>query len=81
MQHQCHAIKCHIIVAPKLLMCQKHWALVPPQLKSDIWKHYRKSQEVDKKPSVEYLHAMRRAIRAVSNIERSINENTGISSH
>lgn len=72
MFHACHAIKCNVAVPPALFMCRKHWALVPPQLKADILRHYRKGQEIDKHPSVAYLHAMRSAIRAVADVERGI---------
>jgi hypothetical protein len=72
MNHRCHAIKCTVEVPLKLLMCKKHWAMVPPQLKADIWTHYRPGQERDKRPSVEYLQAMRSAIRAVLDVERGI---------
>jgi hypothetical protein len=55
MSHHCHAVGCEVEVSPKLHMCLKHWRMVPPLVQQLIWKHYRKGQEVDKRPSVEYL--------------------------
>lgn len=53
--HKCHAEGCDTEVAPKLHMCLPHWRLVPKLVQQLIWKHYRPGQEVDKKPSTEYL--------------------------
>lgn len=55
--HQCHAIACTQQVAPALLMCRHHWGLVPTELRQQVWTHYRKGQEKDKKPSENYLRA------------------------
>lgn len=66
MPHHCHAKGCNVKVPPRLLMCLKHWGRVPRHIQSRIWKHYRPGQEVDKKPSVEYLAVMREAIDAVA---------------
>lgn len=74
MSHLCHAVKCNVHVSPALFMCKKHWALVPPQLKADILRHYRKGQEVDKRPSIAYLRAVQSAIRAVADVERGMKE-------
>lgn len=70
MNHTCHAINCEIEISPSLLMCGRHWARVPGELRALIWQHYRRGQEQDKRPSQAYLEAMRRAIRAVATIER-----------
>ena len=69
MKHTCHAIHCEIEISPSLLMCGRHWARVPSELRVLIWKHYRPGQEQDKRPSLAYLEAMRRAIRAVASVE------------
>ena len=39
----------------KMHMCLKHWRMVPEPVKDLIWKHYRPGQEIDKKPSLEYI--------------------------
>lgn len=53
--HTCHAVGCEIEIPPKLHMCLDHWRKVPKAVQDLIWKHYRKGQEIDKRPSVEYL--------------------------
>src|SRR5271163_2281815 len=53
--HHCHAVACETPVPPKMHMCLKHWCMVPKLVQDLIWHHYREGQEVDKKPSVEYI--------------------------
>ena len=67
--HHCHAIGCNKPVPPKMLMCKRHWAMVPPPLRQEVWRHYRPGQEVDKNPSPEYLAAAKAAIAAVCKAE------------
>lgn len=69
MTHVCHAFGCRTPVEPRLLMCAKHWKLVPYGLRAEIRATYRIGQETDKKPSAEYLTAMRHSIRAVAKAE------------
>jgi len=52
-----------------MLMCLPHWRLVPADLQREVYRTYRKGQEVDKQPSAEYLVAQRAAIRAVAEKE------------
>jgi ribonuclease HI len=54
-----------------MLMCAKHWGLVPAELRSDVWREYRTGQEVDKRPSRAWLDAADAAIDAVAAIERA----------
>jgi hypothetical protein len=68
--HTCHARGCSVRVPPKLLMCARHWRMVPPQTKADIWAHYRPGQEVDKRVTKEYLFAMEMAINCVAAAEK-----------
>jgi hypothetical protein len=65
-EHTCHARGCTMHVPPRLLMCSRHWRLVPAELKRAIWLHYRRGQEITKDPSPEYLEAMKAAIDAVA---------------
>ena len=37
--------------------CKTHWFRLPSRLRSRIWATYRPRQEVDKRPSAEYLSA------------------------
>lgn len=46
-------------------MCRKHWGRVPKPLQRAVWQHYRPGQEVDKKPTAEYLQAAKAAIEFV----------------
>lgn len=47
-------------------MCYPHWTMVPADLRRLIWRHY---QEVDKKPSIEYLEAAKKAQESVQQRE------------
>lgn len=69
MSHVCHAKGCSVPVPPKLLMCRKHWRLVPRALQRQVWAHYRAGQEIDKRPTMEYLDVADEAIRAVAKKE------------
>lgn len=69
MTHRCHAIRCEVEVDPGLLLCKRHWFMVPKPLRKAVWHHYRKGQEVDKRPSREYLAAADAAIKAVEAAE------------
>lgn len=55
MSHMCHAVACEVEVEPKLHMCLYHWRMVPYPIQQLIWKHYRPGQEIDKRPTVEYI--------------------------
>ena len=69
-EHYCHAIDCEKEVPPRLLMCAKHWKMVPKNLQSEIWRLYRPGQDRDKNPSFEYLDAMTDCIRFVREREK-----------
>lgn len=71
-EHLCHAKNCAIPVPPKMLMCLRHWYMVPRAIRVQVWKHYRPGQEVDKQPSREYLTVMKQAIEAVAAKETSL---------
>lgn len=66
MPHHCHAKDCTLETAPRLLMCPRHWGMVPKDLQRRVWATYRDGQEQDKKPSADYLAAARAAINAVA---------------
>lgn len=65
-KHTCHAKGCPKNIPPKLLMCLRHWRMVPRELQRAVWATYRPGQEVDKRPSEDYLKAARAAIDAVA---------------
>lgn len=64
--HHCHALRCEEEVAPHLLMCRRHWFMVPKLLRQEVWRLYRPGQERSKQPTAEYVDAARRAIAAVA---------------
>jgi hypothetical protein len=64
-EHHCHAKDCHTNVPPKMLMCLKHWRMVPKALQEDVWDAYEEGQEIRKDPTTAYLRAARAAINAV----------------
>ncbi|MEO0533301.1 MAG: hypothetical protein AAF215_05490 [Cyanobacteria bacterium P01_A01_bin.123] len=63
--HHCHAIGCEKEVLRILLMCRKHWRMVPKDLRDEVNRTYKFGQEVDKVPSPEYMAAAKAAIEAV----------------
>lgn len=69
MSHRCHASGCGKAVPPNLLMCLKHWRMVPRAEQREVWRTYRRGQEIDKRPSPEYLAAATAAIQAVAERE------------
>lgn len=69
MSHRCHAIGCEKPVPPKMLMCLKHWRMVPAENQRNIWATYRPGQESDKGPSLLYLVNQRLACAAVAEKE------------
>lgn len=55
MTHQCHVEGCEVSVPPRMFACRRHWAMIPATLQRVLWAAYRPGQEVDKKPSGDYL--------------------------
>jgi hypothetical protein len=68
-KHYCHADGCGVEVPPRLLMCLRHWRMVPGHLQRLVWRHYRPGQEIDKNPTRQYLAVMKQAIEAVAEQE------------
>lgn len=66
MAHHCHARGCTKEVKPELLMCLRHWKMVPRPLQLEVWKHYRPGQCDDKNPSEAWHKAADAAIAAVA---------------
>ena len=57
-KHLCHWTNCPIKVPPQRWGCSKHWFSLPSSLRNRVWVLYRPGQEVDKKPSPEYVTLM-----------------------
>lgn len=64
--HRCHARNCALLVPPGLLMCRRHWYMVPTELRRAVWSTYRVGQCDDRRPSREWLEAAKAAIEAVA---------------
>lgn len=62
MTHHCHARGCEVAVPPKIFMCRRHWYALPKPMRDAVWATYRPGQEIDKRPSREYLDASKQAI-------------------
>jgi hypothetical protein len=48
-----------LAVPPKMWGCKRHWFMLPWKLRDAIWRAYRPGQELDKRPSEDYLAAAR----------------------
>lgn len=69
MGHHCHATNCTTDVPPEMLMCRKHWRMVPRKLQGRVWSTYRDGQCDDWNPSTEYCVAAADAVKAVAEKE------------
>lgn len=65
-EHHCHAYACNASVPPRMLMCRRHWRMVPRALQRRLLDAYRPGQERRMNPSVEYLHAAADCVRDVA---------------
>lgn len=54
-KHTCHWPGCGKAVPPAMWGCRAHWFALPATLRARIWRHYRPGQEIDKRPSAEYI--------------------------
>ena len=66
MSHTCHAAGCARVCPPRFLMCPFHWRMVPARTQSLVWQHYRPGQEIDKRPTLEYLAVQQTAVGEVA---------------
>ena len=57
--HYCHWPGCGEQVPPAMWGCKDHWYSLPKYLRDKIWKTYRPGQEIDMRPSREYIKAAR----------------------
>lgn len=68
-EHHCHARNCGVATKPEMLMCFRHWRMVPRDLQRRVWATYRDGQCDDKQPSREWHAAADAAIAAVAEKE------------
>lgn len=52
-----------------MLFCKRHWFMLPKNLRDVVWATYRPGQEIDKRPSIEYLDAATQAVVYVAKKE------------
>ena len=72
MTHTCHARGCETPVPPRMLMCRKHWFMVPKDVRSAVWREYREGKcDLDPVPSRAWLDAANAAVNAVAQAERA----------
>lgn len=57
MSHTCHWPGCLREVPPAMWGCKPHWFMLPRTLRNRIWATYRSGQEIDKRPSGDYMDA------------------------
>jgi len=69
MAHRCHATACPTPVKPEMLMCRRHWFMVPPRIRAQVWASYRSGQCDDMDPSGAYCLAAKAAVVAVAERE------------
>ena len=67
--HHCHARGCNVAVHPELLMCLRHWRMVPKSIQRAVWRTYREGQCDDKRPSKAWDEAASAAIGFVARRE------------
>lgn len=67
--HHCHARGCSVECPPELLMCPRHWKLVPGLLRAAVHATYRPGQCDDKNPSRAWHKAATMAIDYVARVE------------
>lgn len=71
-EHHCHAWGCSVSTSPEMLMCRRHWFMVPKSLRDRVWAAYRSGQCEDKRPSDEWHRAADEAIKSVYTKEREL---------
>lgn len=69
-EHTCHADGCDVEVPPRMLMCLRHWRMVPRTIQRQIWNEYVPGQEITKTPTAQYVYVMKEAIDAVARKEK-----------
>jgi hypothetical protein len=57
--HHCHWPGCTKQVPPAMWGCREHWYALPKDLRDRIWRAYRPGQEIDQRPSREYVQVAR----------------------
>ena len=68
-EHACHANDCEVSVPPRMLMCLKHWWMVPKEIQRRVNANFSMRQCVPAagvRPTKEWFSAAHDAINAVA---------------
>jgi hypothetical protein len=65
----CRAVCCKKRIPSRLLMCKRHWDLVPKPLRRALWSTYRTGENRSEAPSRAYLGLVSDAVAAVARLE------------
>jgi hypothetical protein len=68
MTHACAARGCELHVAREMLMCRRHWFMVPKRLRDRVWAAYRGHGA----GASSWVEASNAAIAAVFELEHSV---------
>jgi hypothetical protein len=67
--HHCHARGCAVHTRPEMLMCFRHWRMVPIRIQRLVYATYRAGQCDDMRPSKAWHNAADAAIGFVAALE------------
>lgn len=67
-KHHCHWPGCKKQVPPALWGCAKCWFKLPVYIRNKIWAAYRPGQEIDMRPSKQYLEAAQEAQKWIRSV-------------
>jgi len=64
----CRAVGCGNQIDQKLLMCRRHWKMVPASLREGVWKHFRDGQTYET-ATLDYWKSAAEAVEFVARLE------------
>lgn len=67
--NKCAAVGCGAKISPQLLMCRKHWFIVPKSIRDRVWANYVRGQEKRLDATDAYMAAYHEAVAAVARRE------------
>jgi hypothetical protein len=70
----CEAASCVEVIKPSAIMCEKHWTLIPSELRLEMTDALIDGRRGDMTAHRRFLVLKDRAIRAVVAIEKSLRE-------
>jgi hypothetical protein len=73
--HTCHAMQCETPVPRRMLFCRKHWYMLTPGMRDEVWSVYQEGQEVGNAPvTMEYVLVTERIINWLARKEGLLSE-------